>query len=350
MPRKSNQKKQKSKVNKSNKKNNYKKSLTKKQYKIVKKIAYNVINKPSNKEIQQVRSGIYINNCGTLYQPSNWSEHTDYNGWETHLGNFEFYPLTNLGALSNNINSNIVGMDKLLNLKHTRFILKFVNTGTTDSLSKDRAGHFTGKRLSIHSIQIKGNFIIDNSKNAARPGMFGFRVVKGPFVGYRGDITIMNSPEAKNIIPVVSDVYRGMDEDYKLNSQENIDKLRTYYLRDPAFKKSYKTILKKYINVRDVDINREYTEKYFNVIKRFKYPLELVYPDGCWVQSDTYVDKMWYALKNNLFFVPYFSYFDDLSDIYQATSIVQNTNEKEAYSNAGSYKIEAQIIINYSDS
>lgn len=351
MPRKSNNKKQKkSKSNKSNKKNYNKKSLTKKQYNAVKKIAYKINNMPSNKEWQQVRSGIYINNCGTLYQPQHWEDHTDFNGWETHLGNFEFYPLTNLGTLDNKVNSNKIGNDKLLNLKSTKYILKFVNTGTSDSLSGDRAGHFSGKRFSIQSIQIKGKFILDNTKHAARPGMFGFRVVKGPFIGDREALTILNNPIAKNIVPEVSDVYRGMESGYKLDTQAKIDDLRTFYLRDPAYRKAYKTILKKYTIIRDVDMNREYVERYFNIIKRFKYPLELVYPDGCFVPNDTYTDQMWYAIKNNLFFVPYFSYCDTASDIYQGTTIVQDTNEREAYSNAGSYKIEAQIIINYSDS
>lgn len=340
MPRKSNQKKEKSKLNKSNKKNNkYNKSLSKRQYNAIKKIVYNVNNNPKNKEWYKLKCPFYINNNVLLYQPSPAPQ---YNGYEFFNGNFKFYPLTNLGMRKNDIQPTNIPSEAFLNLKANDWLVNWVNNGQSD-MSDDRFGHFTGRKLSINSIQVKGVFEVDNSHGYARPGRMGFRIVRGGINDNKGPFTDLT--QISSINPSINDVYNGM-KNYVIVDQDDVDKLTYTYNKQMNFNKKYPTVLKKYTYISETDINKEHLKRTFNVFHKFKRPLELIYPQNASV-SHLAGESFYMSLKNNLFFCPFFSSIDDSSTpgtekLYPDTAY--------SFSDSGTFKIYGQIIINYSDS
>lgn len=338
MPR---QKQNKGKKNnkKTNKKTN-KKSLTKTQYNAVKKIAYNVSNSPKNKEWYKVKTPFYINNNVLLYQPD---PAPAYNGYELVNGNFKFYPLTNLGIRVNDIQNQYIPNEAFLNLKANNWLIDWVNSGASDP-NEDRYAHFSGRKVSINSIQVKGVFEVDNHTGTARPGRMGFRIVRGGINEDKGPFT--NLAQISKITPSIDDVYNGM-KNYVIADQDDVDKLTYAYNKQMNFNKKYPTVLKKYTYISETDLNKEHLKRTFNVFHKFKKPLELVYPQGAVIGVHTATDTFYMSLKNNLFFCPFFSSIDDTSTP-GSTKLYNNTNY--ALSDAGTFKIYGQIVINYTDS
>lgn len=318
-----------------------KKGFTKHQKKIIKAITYKTTNNPRNKEIKQVVSPFYINNCCNLYQPD---VPPLYNGYEFQLGNFKFYPLTCLGGLDEAVK--MLPRNSLMNLKNTYFITRWVNNNAPE-INNDRTGYIDGLRFSIHSIQLKGYFEMDNHNGFAKPTKLGVRILRQYKQDYKDRFTTYADGVDRSAIPSVTKVYKNISGNFGIQNQDDLDKLHYAYLKDNGFNKKYQTVLSKYVNFNNIDLTVPHKRKDFNVITKFKYPLEVRYDNSAVVQDDTF-NRYYMSLTNNLYLCPYFSTVDD-DNVPTADSKFIDGDTNHPISDACTYRICAQLVINYSD-
>lgn len=308
-----------------NKKQYYKRGFNRSNFYTIKKIAQSVVSSPRNLEWKQMRASFELGNNSNV------------TGGDQYV-NYRFIPLTALGKL-NTLNA----VDVFQSIRSKYQINCFTTTlKSTNPVNPDlnpsidnRYGYIEGRRVSIHSIQIKGLLRFNNDAGQLKPGIFGFRIVRQYKQDMKDSITSIREAELRKYIPCISEVYKGIGTNKDIiENQGDIDRIRLVYSKTPDFNRKYQTLLKYYWRMPSTDNDDAYGQRKFNLLYRFKKPLEIRYDDGVKLEAFDTTDKMYLSLTNNLYFCPFFSQYytgDDSGDDHYTQDI------------------QATIVINYSD-